>query len=288
MARSPIGAHVFVGGGLVAKGLRYADEIGAEAVQVFVSNPRGWAPSPGDAAVDEAFRHGCLERQLPVFIHAPYLVNLVSPTPVTRERSVAAVRHSLSRGQRIGAAGVVMHAGSAIDARHRSGALHLLRELLLPILDDLSDGDPSVLIEPMAGGGAPVAAQIEDLPRLLEALDWHPRLAICLDTCHAYAAGHDVASPEGMRTWLRQAVAGVGADRIKLIHANDSKDPLGSGRDRHTNIGTGYLGTEPFAALLRYPATRGTPVVVETPGDIDLHRRELQLLKTLRDPKFTT
>ena len=280
---SPIGAHVFVAGGLSAAGLPYAEQIGAEAVQVFVSNPRGWAASAGDADADATFGAACTDRRMPVFVHAPYLVNFGSPTDATREKSAAAVAHSLIRGRRICAAGVVMHAGSAVDRGHRDIALKLMREALLPLLDGLDDDDPMVLVEPTAGGGEPLAATVEDLAPLFDAMEFHPRLGVCLDTCHAFAAGHDLSVPGGVRATLNSLVKAVGRGRLKLIHANDSKDPLGSGRDRHTNIGTGLIGVEPFAELFRHPSTRGVPVVVETPGDIDAHRRDLEILRALRD-----
>ena len=278
-----MGAHVFVGGGLTAAGLPYAERIGAEALQVFVSNPRGWAASPGDAHVDASFAATCADRKLPVFVHAPYLVNFGSPTEATRDKSAAAVAHSLARGRRICAGGVVVHAGSAVDRGARDVALKVMAEALLPILDGLGDDDPMVLIEPTAGGGEPLAATVEDLGPLFDALEFHPRLGVCLDTCHAFAAGHDLSAPGGVRATLKSLVKTVGAGRLKLIHANDSKDPLGSGRDRHTNIGAGCIGTESFAELFRHPATRGVPVVVETPGDVAAHRRDLETLRSLRD-----
>jgi deoxyribonuclease-4 len=212
------------------------------------------------------------------------LCNFASPTELTRERSAAAVRHSLVRGGRIGAAGVVVHAGSAVDAGHRDVALKVMRELVLPLLDEPgADDSPQLLIEPTAGGGQPLAATVSDLEPLFEALEWHPRLGVCFDTCHAFAAGHDVAGPGGMRRTLSALVRAVGRDRLRLVHANDSKDPLGSGRDRHTNIGTGLIGVEPFGELFQHPAMRGVPVVVETPGDVAAHLKDLAKLRVLRD-----
>jgi len=274
---------VFVAGGLAAAGLTYAESIGAEAVQVFVSNPRGWAIPASDVAGDEAFGVACRDRKLPVFVHAPYLVNFGSPTTATREKSSVAVSHSLLRGRRICARGVVVHAGSAVDEEHRDLALKLMREQLMPILDRLDDDDPLVLIEPTAGGGRPLAASVQDLGPLFEALEWHPRLGVCIDTCHLFAAGHDLSRPGGVRATLNVLVKTVGRDRLKLIHANDSKDGVGSGRDRHTNIGTGQIGAEPFAELFRHPATRGVPVVIETPGPVEAHLQDLATLRALRD-----
>jgi len=280
---SPIGAHVFVAGGLASAGLRYGDTIGAEALQVFVSNPRGWAVPASDPVGDEAFGSTCADRKLPVFVHAPYLVNFASPTEATRDKSEAAVRHSLLRGRRICAGAVVVHAGSAVDATHRDQALKLMHEQLMPILDSLDDDDPMLLVEPTAGGGQPIAATVPDLGPLFETLEWHPRLGICLDTCHAFAAGHDLSVPGGVRSLLNALVRVVGRGRLKLVHANDSKDPLGSGRDRHTNIGSGQIGAEPLAELFRHPATRGVPVVIETPGPVEAHVRDLTTLRALRD-----
>lgn len=278
-----MGAHVFVAGGLVKRGLAYAEQIGAEAVQVFVANPRGWATPADDLRGDELFRSACADRGFPVFVHAPYLCNFGSPTEATRERTVAAVRHSLERGARIGASGVVVHAGSAVDAAHRDRALVLMRDLVLPLLDGLGDDAPMLLIEPTAGGGQPLAATAADLEPLFDALDHHQRLGVCLDTCHAYAAGHDVATPGGMRATVDAVVRAVGKDRLRLVHANDSKDPLGSGRDRHTNVGTGTIGVDAFAELMRHPAVRGVPVVVETPGDVETHSCDIRTLREMRD-----
>jgi len=263
--RSPIGSHIPVGGGLAKRGLSYADSVGAETVQVFVSNPRGWAPAPGNPAQDEAFRAGCAERGIPAFVHAPYLINLGSPTPATLENSVRAIEHSLTRGRAIGAAGVVVHAGSAVTAGERDVALKRMREHLLPVLD--ATAGPRLLIEPTAGGGQALAGRVEDLADYFAALDHHPRLGVCLDTCHAFAAGHDLTAPGGVRAVLRALTKAVGRGRLGLVHANDSKDPAGSGRDRHAMIGAGMIGTGPFGELLASPAVRGVPVLVETPPD---------------------
>ena len=276
---SPVGAHVPVAGGWL-KALAYADEIGAAAVQVFVSNPRGWALSPGDPAKDEEFRARCEDANIPVFVHAPYLVNFGSPTEATLRKSVDAVAHSLARGTAIGARGVVVHAGSCVAGAHREDAITQLREHLLPLLE--GEG-PALLIEPTAGGGQALASTVQDLGPYFAQLDNHERLGVCLDTCHAFAAGHDLAAPGGMKKTLDALVRTVGRGRLQLVHANDSKDPLGSLRDRHESIGAGRIGKDPFVELFRHPATRNVPVVVETPGDASGHRSDIELLRSLRD-----
>ena len=277
-----MGSHVPTSGGLV-KSLTYARDIGARAVQVFVSNPRGWAPSPGDPAQDERFAGLCADDGIPVYVHAPYLVNFGSPTEATLRRSVEAVVHAMRRGMAIGAKGVVVHAGSAVAGAHRDVAMKQLRSHLLPLLDEADPDGPKLLVEPTAGGGEALCATVDQLEPWFAELDAHEMLGVCLDTCHLFAAGHDLAAPGGAKKALDLLVRTVGRGRLGLVHANDSKDPLGSGRDRHAPIGDGQIGKDMFAELFRHPATRGVPVVVETPGDAASHRRDIEVLCSLRD-----
>jgi deoxyribonuclease IV len=263
-----IGAHVPVAGGLARASLPYIDATGADVVQVYVSNPRGWALSTGDSAQDEAFRAGCAERDVVTFIHASLLVNIGSPTAETVRRSAVTLDHALQRGAVIGARAVVFHAGSAVDAQHAPTAYRQLHETLLPLLDAAmaSDG-PRLLVEPSAGGGRSLAARVEALADYFDAVDHHPWLGVCFDTCHAWAAGHDLATPGGMTETLDALVAACGAERLSLVHANDSKDGRGSLRDRHQNIGAGLIGANAFRELFAHPAVAGVPVVVETPSE---------------------
>ncbi|MEV4810051.1 deoxyribonuclease IV [Micromonospora avicenniae] len=280
----PVGTHTPTSGGLAKAALPYLDATGAEVVQVYVSNSRGWALPPGDPAQDELFRAGCAERGVPVFIHASLLVNLGSPTPATVERSAQTLAHALRRGAAIGAQGVVFHAGSAVDAGHAEAAMRQVREALLPLLDSVAaSGGPMLLVEPSAGGGRSLASRVEHLGPYLDAVDRHPSLGVCFDTCHAWAAGHDLAVEGGMTATLDALVATVGADRLRLVHANDSKDLCGSTRDRHENIGKGSIGELPFAELMTHPATAGVPVVVETPTEKHVgHDADVATLKRLR------
>jgi deoxyribonuclease-4 len=252
-----------------------------------VSNPRGWALSPGDAKQDEAFLTGCADLGVVPYIHASLLVNLGSPTPATVERSVATLEHALRRGKIIGARGVVFHAGSSVDAAHAEQAFQLVRDELGPLLDRAAaDGLPPLLVEPSAGGGRSLAARVEDLEPYLAAVDWHPQLGVCFDTCHAWAAGHDLASPGGMSATLDALVKAVGPGRLQLVHANDSKDTCGSTRDRHETVGAGTIGKAAFAELVNHPAVAGLPVIVETPSHEDSsgHATDIALLRDLREP----
>lgn len=289
--RNPVGTHVTVGKGLVAGALASAEELGCETFQVFVGNPRGWALSAGKPAEDAAFRAAIAERGMRVFVHAPYLVNLGSPTAATYEKSVASVAHNLKRAAEIGAEGVVVHTGSFVDpsdgdssARY-DAAMRQVREGLLPLLDVLGDSDdsPWLLLEPTAGQGRSLCADVEDLAPYLAALDDHPRAGICLDTCHVFAAGAPLDEPGGTAATVDRIVEIGGPGRLRLVHANDSMDVRGAFKDRHQQLGQGHIGVEAFAELLAHPATAGVPFVLETPGSRDAGNPDIALLKKLRD-----
>ncbi|WP_309051724.1 deoxyribonuclease IV [Streptomyces sp.] len=281
--RNPVGGHVPVAGGLATVGLGYARELGAEAVQVFVANPRGWATPPGNPAQDERFRAECEATATSAWVHAPYLINFGSHTEATVERSVDSLRHSLRRAREIGARGVVVHTGSATGGRPREVALAQVRERMLPLLDELTrPDDPDLLLESTAGQGSSLCSRTWDFGPYFDALDRHPKLGVCLDTCHIFAAGHDLTGPHGAAQTLDLLVGTVGEGRLKLIHANDSKDVVGAHKDRHANIGAGHIGEEAFRELLTHPATEGVPLVIETPGGKEGHLADVELLKKLR------
>lgn len=281
--RNPVGGHVPVAGGLASVGLTYAREMGAEAVQVFVANPRGWATPVGNPAQDALFREQCAQESLPAYVHAPYLINFGSHTEATVEKSVESLRHSLRRGREIGALGVVVHTGSATGGRPREVAYAQVRQYMLPLLDELThDDDPFLLLESTAGQGSSLCSRAEDFGPYFEALDHHPKLGVCLDTCHIFAAGHDLAEPGGTKLTLDLLVDTVGEGRLKLVHANDSKEGVGAHKDRHANIGQGHIGQEAFAELFTHPAMAGVPLITETPGGKEGHAADVALLKRLR------
>ncbi|MCW2496513.1 deoxyribonuclease IV [Jatrophihabitans sp.] len=272
---APVGAHVSVAGGLLHS-LPRAATVGAEAMQVFVANPRGWAPPAADPAGDEVFRGSC---PLPVFVHSPYLINFGSPSPETLAKSSQALAFSLRRGAAIGAAGVVLHAGSAVLGNAWDAAMAQLREHLLPLLDSVPEM-PTLLIEPTAGGGGALASDAGSLAAYLDVLGRDERIGVCLDTCHMHAAGHDLSSVASFTAALRAYGKAAGRGRIGLVHVNDSRDPAGSKRDRHEAIGRGTIGADPFAALFSSPVTRRVPLVVETADDD--HAADIAALKSLR------
>jgi deoxyribonuclease-4 len=287
--RNPIGTHVLVGKGLVDGAVANADLVGCETFQVFVGNPRGWALSPGKPAEDQRFRDLMAERGTRVFIHAPYLVNLGSPTASTYGNSVASVAHNLKRAAEIGAEGVVVHTGSYVDpsdgdsAARYDTAMKQVREGLLPLLDAVADdAAPWLLLEPTAGQGRSLCAGVEDLAPYLDALDHHPKAGICLDTCHIFAAGAPLDEPGGTTATVDRIVEIGGPGRLRLVHANDSMDVRGAFKDRHQRIGEGHIGEGAFAELFAHPATAGVPFILETPDSRDADNRDIPLLKRLR------
>ena len=282
--RNPIGTHVLVGKGLVDGAVAQADLLGCETFQVFVGNPRGWALTEGRPAEDRRFRDLIAERGTRTFIHAPYLVNLGSPTASTYERSAASVAHNLKRAAEIGAEGVVVHTGSYVGDADDTRAMKQVREALLPVLDAVAaDGAPWLLLEPTAGQGRSLCAGVEDLAPYLEALDFHPKAGICLDTCHVFAAGAPLDEPGGATATVDRVVEIGGPGRLRLIHANDSMDARGAFKDRHQRIGEGHIGEAAFVELFRHPATEGVPFILETPDSRNADTRDIPLLKRLRD-----
>ena len=257
----PVGCHVSLAGGL-ARAVGRAVERGADALQTFSSNPRGWALPAADPEEETAGRAALEANPFPLFLHGPYLVNLASPDPVTRSRSVSSTAFALERAARIGAAGVVVHAGHAVGAPRPEAMARVARSLagLLPVTDGVD-----LLLELTAGGRGALACCPEEAAELLDAAGDHPRLRVCIDTCHLWAAGVDLASEEG-RAELAAGLDALGPGRVGLVHVNDSADPPGSHRDRHRNLGRGTIPPGALRPLLALPALTGAVLVTETPG----------------------
>jgi deoxyribonuclease IV len=249
-----VGAHIGPDSPLQA-----ADELGADCVQVFLSNPQGWEkPPPRDDA--EQLR----ESALPVYVHAPYLINVCSPRNNVRYGSRKILQQTCDAAGEIAAAGVIVHGGHAEDDVGE-GVGRWLRTL------EMLKSDVPVLIENTAGGDNAVARRLDALAVLWAAIsNAKPDVEIgfCFDTCHAHAAGEDVSD-------VVERVLGI-VERIDLLHANDSRDPAGTGADRHANLGAGEIGVEPLRAMIR---AASAPVVVETPGDDDALRADIAFVR---------
>lgn len=278
-----IGAHTPTSGGMAKRSIEYALTTGAEAIQVFASNPRGWAMPDANVEADKLFRQKAEELDLAVYVHAPFLINLGSPTVGTYENSLASTAYSLKRAKEIGALGTVIHTGSAVDEKHVPTAWKQINKGMMPILNKIKDEDPWLLLEPTAGQGQSLVKQLDDLTKYFDALEWHPKVGVCLDTCHVFAAGHDISKKGGMTQTLDLLVSIVGIERFKLIHTNDSMDVCGALKDRHQNLGEGEIGLKPFEELIAHPAVANAPLILETPGQEPEHGAEIALLKKMRE-----
>jgi len=277
-----LGAHTPTSGGMAKRSIAYAQEVKAEAIQVFASNPRGWAMPDANVEADKLFRDKALELDIETYVHAPFLINLGSPTVATYENSVASTAYSLRRAREIGSKGAVIHTGSAVESDYVDKAWKQIKKGMMPVLNKLTDEDPWLLLEPTAGQGQSLVKKLDDLLHYFEALEWHPKVGVCLDTCHVFAAGHDIAKKGGMTETLDLLVKLVGIERIQLIHANDSMDVCGALKDRHQNLGDGEIGIKPFEELLAHPVAQNAPLILETPGMEEKHGEEIALLSKMR------
>ena len=258
-----IGAHVSSSGG-IHTAVDRAVAIKAESMQIFTQSPRAWRPTNHDPATFDRFRERRAETGMGgVLCHALYLCNLAAPDPVTYERSVAALRNTTEVACAIGADGVVFHVGSHLG----SGFEHGL-ERVLPAMEqvlELCSDETWLLMENSAGAGGTIGRSIEELATLWERLDRHPRLGICLDSCHLWVSGVDVTDPAALDACLDEVNSTIGLDRLRALHVNDAAAPLGSNRDRHANVLEGELG-EKLGVFLSNPRLQGLPAVLETAG----------------------
>jgi deoxyribonuclease-4 len=277
-----LGAHTPTSGGMAKRSIAYAELTGAEVIQVFASNPRGWAMPEANPVADEEFRRKAAALDILTYVHAPFLINLGSPTVGTYENSVASTAYSLKRGAEIGALGVVIHTGSAVDVNNVENAWKQIHEGMMPVLNALGDDSPMLLLEPTAGQGQSLVKKLDDLTNYLKALEYHPKVGICLDTCHVFAAGHDIAKKGGMTETIDLLIEIAGAERFQLVHANDSMDVCGALKDRHQNIGEGHIGLAAFQEMLDHPVMKNVPMVLETPGMEPEHGKEIAMLKKMR------
>ena len=257
-----IGAHV--AGGLKGGAAR-AVEIGAEALQVFIGSPQMWRmPTLAEADV-ATFKAAVSASSLgPVFVHCIYLVNLASERPEVLEKSLGALRAQLELADRVGAAGLVFHPGSAGQASYEDAIARVVAGVRQTL--DGYRGQARLIPEVCAGQGQTIGDRFEELRDLFQALDWDPRLGVCWDTCHLLAAGYDVATADGLEHTVAAFDRLLGLERLLVVHANDSKQGLGSNVDRHANIGQGHIGEEGFARLLTHPALTHLPWILEVPG----------------------
>lgn len=259
-----LGAHMSIAGGLPLAVERAAAH-GCQALQIFTKSSSQWRARPLEDAEVREFRTGVERAALgAVVAHASYLVNLATSLPGLRQQSLEAFGIELDRAEALGLLGVVVHPGCFTTGTEEEG-LRLVGDGIVRLLRTRRRGRTMVLLENTAGQGTAVGWRFEQLQRILEHVDGHPRVGVCLDTCHLLAAGYALDGDRAYKATFDAFRRTVGFERLKAFHLNDSKRPLGSRRDRHEHIGRGLVGLEAFRRLLNDRRFRRLPMLLETP-----------------------
>jgi deoxyribonuclease-4 len=274
-----LGAHVSTSGG-IHTAIDRIEAMDGDGVQIFTQSPRTWRPTNHDPANFERFKERRAEAGIGgVLCHALYLINLASPNKEIYEKSRASLENTMDVACAIEADGVVFHVGS-----HQGAGFEAALERVVPALELVlrrCSETTWLLIENSAGAGDTIGRSIDELATLYHALGAHERLGICLDSCHLYVSGYDITKRKELGAVLREVDEKIGHDRLRALHANDSKAPLGSNRDRHDNIGEGLLGEE-LGVFLAHPKLQGLPAYLEVPGT-DGHGPDAEQVRRLKE-----
>ena len=280
-----IGAHVSTAGG-PATCFERAEAIGAEAAQIFLTPPQQWRSSKVDPEQAQAFRERSATSSinLDVFVHGVYLINLATTDQTMLLRSTSSLKSALTSCSNLGIKGVIFHLGS-----HKGQGLDAVFAQICKATQEVLEATPEdtwFILENSAGAGGNIGSRFPDLGRIIREVG-SDRVKVCLDTQHSYAAGYDLSSAEGLEMAMTEFEREVGFDRLVAVHANDSKVELGSGRDRHENIGEGHIGVDGFHRILRHRAFADVPFLLEVPGfGTDAKgpdKENVDILKRLRD-----
>ena len=287
-----LGAHMSIAGGL-PRAVERARAADCDTLQIFTKSSGQWRARPLPDNEIAEFRRLSEELDVrPVIAHASYLINLASPADTLRHRSGIALGEELDRAEALGLLGVVLHPGSYTTTTKEEG-LARIADGIAKVLADRPDQSTMLLLEHTAGQGTNLGHTFEQLGTIIGAVEQAGtaiRLGVCLDTCHLLAAGYDLGSDTGYADTMRELDACVGFDRLRALHLNDSKTPLGSRVDRHTHIGSGHVGLGAFRRLLRDPRLEDLPMVLETPKgrsgkttEIEPDPMDTENLRTLRE-----
>jgi deoxyribonuclease-4 len=257
-----------------------AEAIGAESLQIFTQSPRTWRPTNHDPANFERFKERRAEAGIRgVVCHALYLVNLATPDEEIYEKSVTTLMNTVDVACAVEADGVVFHVGSHLGAGFDAGLEHVVPALQRAV--ERCSETTWLLIENSAGAGGTIGRSVDELAVLVERLDRHPRLGICLDSCHLWVSGVDVTDRAALDACIDEVEERIGLDRLRALHVNDAAAPLGSNRDRHANLGEGEIA-DGMSVFLGHPKLQGLPTILEVPGP-DGHGPDANEIQKLRD-----
>ena len=260
-----VGCHVSIAGSIDRAVVR-AEERGCDTFQIFTSNPRGWKAKPLEDGPVQRFREALEASGMgPAVAHMPYLPNLASPSPELYEKSCEVLRRELERCEALRIPYLVTHLGSHLGEGKKAG----LERLAAAVSGALAsaESETMLLLENTAGTKNSVGGSFEDISTIFEMAEDDSRLGICLDTCHAFAAGYDLRNATTVSETIKVFDSILGLKRLRVIHLNDSKGELGCRRDRHEHIGLGYIGNDGIRAVISHPRLRNLPFILETPSD---------------------
>ena len=271
-----IGCHLSASRGYLHMGKEIIS-IGGKTFQFFTRNPRGGSAKPLDEADTAAFRQFAAEHGIEVILaHAPYTLNGCSADPAIRDFAARTMADDLQRMEATPGNLYNFHPGSHVGQGTEAG-ITMIADMLNGLLRP--DQTTTVLLETMAGKGSEVGGRFEELREILDRVTLKEKMGVCLDTCHVHDAGYDIVNhPDEV---LAEFDRVIGLDRLRAVHVNDSKNPLGARKDRHEKIGEGFIGTEAILRLMRHPALRELPFNLETPNELDGYEREIRMLKEL-------
>jgi len=269
-----IGCHLSASGGYMHMG-REILSIGGNTFQFFTRNPRGGNAKPVDEADAAAFRSFAEENGIGVILaHAPYTLNGCSADPAIRDFAIRTMADDLARMEYVPGNLYNFHPGSHVGQGVEEG-IRLIAEMLNRVLRE--DQHTTVLLETMAGKGSEVGSRFEEIREIIDRVKLNSLMGVCLDTCHVNDAGYDIVNDlDGVMAEFDRV---IGLERLKAVHINDSKNPLGARKDRHEKIGEGYIGTEGILRVMRHEALRELPFFLETPNELEGYEREIRMLK---------
>ena len=271
-----IGCHLSASRGYLHMGEEIIS-IGGNTFQFFTRNPRGGSAKPLDEADTAAFRNYAAEHGIEVILaHAPYTLNGCSADPAIRDFAARTMADDLQRMEATPGNLYNFHPGSHVGQGTETG-ITMIADMLNGLLRP--EQTTTVLLETMAGKGSEVGGRFEELREILDRVNLTEKMGVCLDTCHVHDAGYDIVNhPDEV---LAEFDRVIGLERLKAVHVNDSKNPLGARKDRHEKIGEGFIGTEAILRLMRHPALRDLPFNLETPNELEGYEREIRMLKEL-------
>lgn len=274
------GSHVSTAGGL-HNAIANGEELGCRAIQIFLQSPSRWTSSEKTESEVEQFKTAWQKSKIDfVIVHDSYLTNLVSPKSNVLRKSQNLILKELKLAERLEIQYFVVHLGSHLNTGESEGIVKFscnLKELI----EQSEISNLTVLLETTAGQGTDLGYKFGHIQKMIDLISIEEKIGVCYDTCHTFAAGYDIRTPETYENTFGEFDSIIGLEKLKLFHLNDSKFELNSKKDRHENIGKGEIGLEAFSMLINDERFRKIPMIVETPGDDSKHRFDLQTLENI-------